>query len=124
MDKFGHVYPRDLSGGMKQRVGIARALATNPKVIFLDEPFSELDSFTAEELRKVLLGIWEERKMTVVMVSHIVEEALELADRIAVFTPRPSKIEKILVNHLPRPRHKRSEEFFRLEDELYKVIKP
>lgn len=124
LEKFGHVYPRELSGGMKQRVGIARALATNPKIIFLDEPFSELDSFTAEELRKKLLSIWQERKMTIVMVSHVVEEALELADRIAIFTPRPSKIEKLLTVDLPRPRQKRAQEFFNLEDELYKVIKP
>jgi ABC-type nitrate/sulfonate/bicarbonate transport system ATPase subunit len=124
LDKFGHVYPRDLSGGMKQRVGIARALATSPKIIFLDEPFSELDSFTAEELRKELLKIWQERKMTVVMVSHIVEEALELADRIAIFTPRPSKIERLITNNLPRPRQKRTQEFFNMEDELYKIIKP
>lgn len=124
LERFGHVYPRELSGGMKQRVGIARALATNPKIIFLDEPFSELDSFTAEELRKKLLSIWQERGVTVIMVSHIVEEALELADRIAVLTPRPSKIEKIMTNTLPRPRQKRTQEFFNLEDELYRVIKP
>ena len=124
LDKFGHVYPRDLSGGMKQRVGIARAFATDPKIIFMDEPFSELDSFTAEELRKKLLSIWQERKVTIVMVSHIVEEALELADRIAVLTPRPSKIERLIANSLPRPRHKRTEEFFRMEDELYRIIKP
>ena len=73
----------------------------------MDEPFSELDSFTAEELRKELLAIWGERKMTVVMVTHIIEEALELADRIAVLTNRPSKIEKIVVNNNPRPREKR-----------------
>ncbi len=124
LEKFGHVYPRDLSGGMKQRVGIARALVTNPKIIFMDEPFSELDSFTAEELRKKLLSIWQERKMTIVMVSHIVEEALELADRIAVFTPRPSKIEKLITVNLSRPRQKRTEEFFRHEDDLYRIIKP
>ncbi len=124
LDKFGHVYPRELSGGMKQRVGIARALVTNPKIIFLDEPFSELDSFTAEELRKKLLSIWQERGVTIIMVSHIVEEALELADRIAVLTSRPSRIEKIMINTLPRPRQKRTQEFFNLEDELYRVIKP
>ena len=124
LEKFGHVYPRDLSGGMKQRTGNARALATNPRVIFMDEPFSELDSFTAEELRKKLLTIWQERKMTIVMVSHIVEEAVQLADRIAVLTPRPSKIEKVVTNNLSRPRQKRTPEFFNLEDELARIIKP
>lgn len=122
--KFSRSYPKELSGGMRQRVGLARALAVNPKIIFMDEPFSELDSFTAEELRKELLRIWEERKTTIVMVTHLIGEALELADRIAILTPLPGTIEKIVVNTLPRPRDKRSPEFYRLEDELYKLIKP
>lgn len=122
--KFADYMPKELSGGMKQRVGIARALVTEPEIIFMDEPFSDLDSFTAEELRADILKIWEERRPTIVMVTHIVEEALELADRIAVLTPRPGRIEKIFVNKLPRPRDLRSPEFFKMEDELYKVIKP
>lgn len=120
---FAHAYPRELSGGMRQRVGIARALATRPKVIFMDEPFSELDSFTAEELRLELLEIWRERRPTIVMVTHIVPEALELADRIAVMTPRPGRIEAIVENVLPRPRPKRTEGFFKLEDQLLELIK-
>ena len=124
LEKSIHAYPRELSGGMRQRVGIARAFVTNPKVVFMDEPFSELDSFTAEELRKEVLRLWQERKMTIVMVTHIVEEALELADRIAVLTPGPGKIEKIVTNPLPRPRSKRSPAFYALEDELYKLIRP
>ncbi len=124
LEKFAHTRPRELSGGMRQRVGIARALITEPKIVFMDEPFSELDSFTAEELRAELLEIWSERKVTIVMVTHIVEEALELADRVAVITPRPGTIEKIVINDLPRPRNKRSESFYRLADELYKLIKP
>ncbi|MBI3335352.1 MAG: ABC transporter ATP-binding protein [Candidatus Portnoybacteria bacterium] len=124
LEKFTHAYPRELSGGMRQRVGIARALATDPKIIFMDEAFSELDSFTAEELRKEFLKIWQERKPTIIMVTHLIPEAIELADRIAVFTPRPGKIEKIVANKLGRPREKRSEEFYHLEDELAKVIRP
>lgn len=124
LEHFRDAFPRELSGGMKQRVGIARALVTDPKIVFMDEPFSELDSFTAEELRQELLQIWQERKPTIVMVTHLVEEALKLADRIAVLTPRPGRIEKVLVNPLPRPRDKRSQEFFNLEDELYQIIKP
>jgi NitT/TauT family transport system ATP-binding protein len=124
LEKFADSYSKELSGGMRQRVGLARALIINPKIIFMDEPFSELDSFTAEELRKELLRVWRERKLTIVMVTHLIQEALELADRIAVLTPLPGKIEKILVNFLPRPRDKRSQEFYGLEDELYKLIKP
>lgn len=124
LEKFAHAIPRELSGGMRQRVGLARAFVSRPKVIFMDEPFSELDSFTAEELRKEFLRIWRETHETVVMVTHLIEEAIELADRIAVLTPRPGRIEKIVVNDLPRPREKRSPEFFRLEDALYKLVKP
>lgn len=123
LEKFEHHRPRDLSGGMRQRVGIARALVTNPGVIFLDEPFSELDSFTAETLRMELLDIWHERKMTIIMVSHIISEALELADRIAVMSSRPGTISTIVRNTLPRPRAKRSVDFYALEDHLAREIK-
>lgn len=116
--------PRDLSGGMRQRVGIARALVTDPKIIFLDEPFSELDSFTAQALRTELLTIWKETKPTIIMVTHLIEEALELGDRIAITTSRPGRIEKIVDNPLPRPREKRSKDFFAMEDKLYTLVSP
>ncbi len=121
---FSNSYPKELSGGMKQRVGIARAIATNPKIIFMDEPFSELDSFTAQNLRQEFLSIWKEQHQTIIMVTHLIDEALELADRIAVLTPRPGKIEKIVTNTLSRPRNKRIQDFFKLEDELYKLVAP
>lgn len=121
---FANSYPRELSGGMRQRAGVARALVTDPKIIFMDEPFSELDSFTAQELRKDLVELWHARHPTIVMVTHVVEDAVELADRIAVFTPQPGRIKKIIQNNLPRPRDKRSSDFYRLEDELYGLIKP
>lgn len=124
LEKSASVHPRELSGGMKQRVGIARALVTNPKIIFLDEPFSELDSFTAKELRQMLLDIWQREKMTVIMVTHLTEEAVQLADRIAVMTERPGTIEKIIKNHLARPRLPRSQEFYDLQDQLYKLVRP
>jgi ABC-type nitrate/sulfonate/bicarbonate transport system ATPase subunit len=124
LEKFAHHYPHELSGGMRQRVGIARALVADPKVVFMDEAFSELDSFTAEELRKELLQVWAERNMTIVMVTHIIPEAIELGSRIAVMTPRPGHIEKLIENKMPRPRKQRSQEFFDLEDELYRLIKP
>jgi NitT/TauT family transport system ATP-binding protein len=124
LEKFTHSHPKDLSGGMRQRVGIARALASSPKIIFMDEPFSELDSFTAEELRRELLQIWIKRRPTIVMVTHIIAEALELADRIAVLTARPAKIERVVKNTLPRPRVMRSNDFFHMEDQLYSLIRP
>jgi len=122
LEKFAHAHPHNLSGGMQQRVGIARAFATDPSILFMDEPFSELDSFTAEELRRELLSIWHERKTTIIMVTHIIEEAVQLADRIAVVTSRPGKIEKIFSDTLDRPRDKRSPAFFALEDEVLNQI--
>lgn len=123
LGKFAKSYPKELSGGMKQRVGIARALVTQPKIIFMDEPFSALDSFTAEELRHEVLSIWEKTGTTIVMVTHLVSEALELADRIAVLTPRPGQIKKIVEVKLDRPRQKRSKDFYELEDLLTGSIK-
>jgi NitT/TauT family transport system ATP-binding protein len=124
LTKFAASHPRELSGGMRQRVGIARALAVEPKIIFMDEPFSELDSFTAAALRQEILTIWKETRSTIVMVTHLIEEALELADRVAVLTARPGKIEKIIENTMPRPRQKRSREFFAMEDMLYTFVSP
>lgn len=123
LEKFAKSVPKQISGGMKQRVGIARALVTNPQIILMDEPFSSLDSFTAEELRKEVLSIWQKTKTTIVMVTHLISEALELADRVAVLTPRPGSIEQILDIPLLRPRQKRSQDFYDMEDKLYKLIK-
>jgi len=122
LEKFAKNKPRELSGGMKQRVGIARALAINPRIIFLDEPFSALDTFTAKKLREELLSMWKEKKMTIVMVTHNTEEAVQLGDRIAVMSPRPGKIDKIIINQLPRPRELRSVEFFKMVDEIETLI--
>jgi len=119
-----NVYPKVLCGGMRQRVGIARAFISEPKIIFMDEPFSELDSFTAKELRQEFLRIWKEKHQTVIMVTHLIDEAIELADRIAVLTTIPGKIEKIIVNDLPRPREKRTQPFWQMEDKLNELIKP
>lgn len=122
LERFAKAKVRELSGGMQQRVGLARALATSPKLIFMDEPFSELDIFTAKELRNEILQIWQERKPTIVMVTHNIKDALEMADRVIILTSLPGKIEKLVVNKLTRPRQVRSEEFYKLEDEIEQLI--
>jgi len=120
---FEDKHPKELSGGMKQRVGIARALAINPNVLLLDEPFSSLDEFTSENLRSLLLKLWQKRKVTVIMVTHLIKEAIELSDRIAILTPQPGSVKEVIENRLPRPRDLRSQDFFQMEDRLKNLIK-
>ncbi len=115
---FDKNYPKELSGGMRQRVGLARALAINPELLVMDEPFSSLDTFTAKKLREDILEIWHRYKMTVIMVTHLVEEALQMSDRIIVLSRRPAEIKQILEVNLSRPRDTRSGQFFSLLDQI------
>jgi NitT/TauT family transport system ATP-binding protein len=104
LDGFEDKYPWQLSGGMQQRVAIARALAADPQVLLLDEPFSAVDALTRMELQTLVLQLWERRKFTAILVTHDVEEAIFLADRVAVLSARPTSLREVIHVGLPRPR--------------------
>ena len=122
---FENVYPGELSGGMKQRVGIARAMALEPEVLLMDEPFSALDNLTAEHLRREIYSLLINPSSpikAVIMVSHNVDEIVELSDRVIVLSPRPGRVVGDLEIGMPRPRNKKSEEFFGWVDRLYSLL--
>jgi NitT/TauT family transport system ATP-binding protein len=125
LDGFEAAYPKELSGGMKQRVGFARALVVEPEVLFMDEPFSALDVLTAENLRSELLELWAKKTMptkAVFIVTHNIEEAVLLADRIIVLGRNPGHIRTDFRVELPQPRDRKSEPFTHLVDYIYKVL--
>jgi len=108
---YGARWPKDLSGGQQQRVAIARALIGHPEILLLDEPFSALDAFTRASLHELLLALWQELRPTIVMVTHDVDEAVFLADRVVVMRPRPGRVHEAMQIPLPRPRSRLSAEY-------------
>ena len=119
---FERSFPMELSGGMKQRVEVARALAVSPDVIYMDEPFGALDSLTRLTMRSELLRIWNDRKPTILFVTHDVDEAVQLAERIVVFTSRPGKIADIVSVDMPHPRDLGSTEYGNIKNRLLELL--
>jgi NitT/TauT family transport system ATP-binding protein len=125
LDGFENAYPKELSGGMRQRVGFARALVVNPDVLLLDEPFSSLDVLTAETLRGDLLDLWDDHRIPtkgIVIVSHNIEEAVEIADRILIFSSDPGRIRAQIPIALPRPRSSDGAAFRQIVDQVYTLL--
>ncbi len=123
---FEESYPLELSGGMQQRVNLARALAVDPEVLLLDEPFAALDAQTRETMQHELLGIWNQTRKTAVFITHDIVEAVYLADRVIVFTARPGRVKEILNVDIPRPRDlrvKREPRFVEIETRIWESIR-
>ncbi|WP_197072265.1 ABC transporter ATP-binding protein [Clostridium culturomicium] len=118
MQEFAKAFPYELSGGMQQRVAIARALANDPDVLLMDEPFGALDAYTRIVLQQELLSIWEKHKKTILFVTHSVDEAIYLADRVIFMAPKPSRIEKEFLIDMPRIRQRNNPRYGELTEEM------
>jgi ABC-type nitrate/sulfonate/bicarbonate transport system ATPase subunit len=122
LESFGDAYPHHLSGGMAQRVALARALINHPKVLLLDEPLGALDAFTRMRMQDEVLRLWEGRGTTMVFITHDIDEAIYMSDRIVIMTPRPGRIERIIDVSLARPRERSSTEFLRLRGDILEFL--
>ena len=118
LEKFADVFPHQLSGGMQQRVAIARSLAYNPQVLLMDEPFAALDAMTRDDMQQLLTGIWEKTKKTIVYITHNVSEAVFLGDKVVVLNAHPGTVKTIISVDLPRPRDPLSESFVATQREI------
>jgi NitT/TauT family transport system ATP-binding protein len=126
LEGFAEYYPLELSGGMQQRVNLARALAVDPEILLLDEPFAALDAQTRETMQHELLRIWNQTRKTAVFITHDIVEAVYLADRVIVFTARPGRVKEILKVDIPRPRDlrvKRDPRFVEIETRIWESIR-
>src|ERR1700756_4571292 len=118
LEAFGDAYPHHLSGGMAQRVALARALINHPKVLLLDEPLGALDAFTRMRLQDEVLRLWENRRTTMLLVTHDIDEAIYMSDRIMIMTPAPGRIDREIDIELLRPRDRTSDSFLRFRSEI------
>jgi NitT/TauT family transport system ATP-binding protein len=123
LEHLEHHYPNALSGGQRQRVGLARALAISPDLLIMDEPFSNLDTITAEALKADLLKIWRDYGMTILMVNHLIPDTIELSDQVIVMGAHPGHVEKTISIDLPRPRDVRGPQFFKHVDMLTEIVR-
>ena len=122
LEAFGNAYPHHLSGGMAQRVALARALINHPKVLLLDEPLGALDAFTRMRMQDEVLRLWQARGTTMLLVTHDIDEAIYMSDRIVIMTQRPGRIERIIPITLARPRDRSSAEFLQLRGQILELL--
>ncbi len=118
LEAFANAFPHHLSGGMAQRVGLARALINHPKILLLDEPLGALDSFTRMKMQDEVLRLWQARRTTMLLVTHDVDEAIYMSDRIVIMSPRPGRIEKNIAVDLDRPRRRNNPDFLQLRGQI------
>ena len=122
LEAFGDAYPHHLSGGMAQRVALARALINHPKVLLLDEPLGALDAFTRMRMQDEVLRLWQTRRTTILFVTHDIDEAIYMSDRIMIMTQPPGRIDQTIANTLARPRDRSSAEFLRLRGNILELL--
>jgi ABC-type nitrate/sulfonate/bicarbonate transport system ATPase subunit len=122
LESFARAFPHHLSGGMAQRVALARALINHPKVLLLDEPLGALDAFTRMRMQDEVLRLWEARGTTMLLVTHDIDEAIYMSDRIVIMTPRPGRIERTITVDLDRPRQRNSPEFLCLRGDILELL--
>jgi ABC-type nitrate/sulfonate/bicarbonate transport system ATPase subunit len=122
LEAFANAYPHHLSGGMAQRAALARALINHPKVLLLDEPLGALDAFTRMRMQDEVLRLWQSRRTTMLLVTHDIDEAIYMGDRIVIMTPNPGRIERTIPVNLDRPRQRNSPEFLALRSEILELL--